>query len=94
MRALLLLLYMCVQWLLLGVFPASGQRSWTVGELVNVGTNGRCWKSSSNGLGDLANRGSDLNSNSTNVNPQNTGYRAEGFPVRCVQAFTKLWQTE
>lgn len=69
-------------------FPASGQRSWTTGELGNVSTNGRCWKSSSNGLGELSNRGSDLNSNASNVNPLNTGYRAEGFPVRCVQELT------
>lgn len=69
-------------------FPALGLRSWTMGVLGNVGANGRCWQSSSSGLGGSVIRGSDLYSYVSSVAPHGTGGRAEGFPVRCVQEFT------
>ena len=69
-------------------FPASGQVNNVTGGLNAVGNNGRCWPSTSYGVG-VTTCGS-LYTNVTNVNPVNNGYRAEGFPVRCVQELKRL----
>lgn len=71
-------------------FPASGFRN-TVngGSLWNVSTNCYQWATSSFGMGSLDWKGAFFNFNSGNVNPLNSGYRADAFSVRCVQAFTK-----
>lgn len=50
----------------------------------NVGSNGNYWSASPNS----ENNGYNLNFNSGNVNPANNNNRANGFSVRCVQAFT------
>lgn len=46
-------------------------------------SNGYYWAATPNG----ATNGRNLNFNSTNVNPQNSNNRGNGFPVRCVQEF-------
>lgn len=66
--------------------PASGYRNRTSGALTNVGTNGYYWSSSPNSSGST--NAGNLNFNATNVNPLNSNNRANGFPVRCVRAFT------
>jgi len=71
------------QWLL---FPAAGYRNAGSGALYNVGGNGNYWSASTyNGYG------FNLNFNSSNVYPANYNNRANGFSVRCVQAFTDLF---
>ncbi|WP_455591675.1 hypothetical protein [Bacteroides sp.] len=62
---------------------ASGLRNNSDGTLNNVGTNGYNWSSSPNATN--ATRGSNLNFNSSSVNPANNNNRANGFPGRCVQ---------
>ena len=48
-----------------------------------IGTEGNYWSSSSYAAGNI--NAGRLNFNSSNVNPLNTGNRANGFSVRCVQ---------
>ncbi|MCM1151804.1 MAG: hypothetical protein NC209_07455 [Alistipes sp.] len=62
---------------------ASGFRTFPTGALTNVGAQGLCWSSSASAAGSTT--ASDLNFNSTNVNPSNGDNRANGFTVRCVQ---------
>ena len=66
--------------------PASGYRNRTSGALSNVGTNGYAWSSSPNASGNV--NAGNLNFNASYVNPLNNANRANGFPVRCVRAFT------
>lgn len=66
--------------------PASGYRNNSDGSMNNVGSNGNYWSASPNS----ANNGYYLNFNSSNVNPSNNNNRANGFSVRCVQAFTHV----
>lgn len=66
------------------LIPASGNRNNSNGGLNNVGSNGYYWSASPNS----ATNGYNLNFNSTNVNPSNNNNRTNGFPVRCVRAFT------
>ena len=68
------------------IFPASGYLNSGSGAFTNVGSNGYYWSCSPNN----ATNGYNLNFNSGNVNPSNNNNRAYGFPVRCVQAFTRL----
>ena len=65
---------------------ASGYRHRASGALTNVGTEGDSWSSSPNASGSV--NAGNLNFNATNVNPLNSNNRANGFPVRCVRAFT------
>jgi len=67
-------------------FAASGYRNRTSGALTNVGSNGYSWSSSPNSAGST--NAGNLNFNASNVNPFNNNNRANGFPVRCVRAFT------
>lgn len=53
------------------------------GPFWGTGTNGVAWAASS--TGSASTMGTRLNFNSTNVNPLNAPYRADGCPVRCVQ---------
>lgn len=55
-----------------------------------VGQNGYSVGSSSFGLGSNAVRGSLLNTNKENVNTMNNPWRADAFPVRCVQEIAGL----
>ena len=65
-------------------FPASGNRNNSNGAMNTVGSNGNYWSSSPNSV----TNGFNLNFNSGSVNPSNNNNRANGFPVRCVRAFT------
>ena len=70
-------------------FPASGYRNRETGGLnSNLGKEGYCWSSSSRSAESV--NGSNLGFNSTVVNPLNNNSRPNGFPVRCVQAFTEI----
>ncbi len=64
-------------------YPASGYRVSSSGGLGSVGTLGSAWSSSPSSASSV--NGSYLNFYSSNVNPENSSYRASGFPVRCVQ---------
>ena len=66
------------------LIPASGNRNNNNGTMNNVGSNGNYWSSTPNS----ATNGYNLNFNSGNVNPSNNNNRTNGFPVRCVGAFT------
>jgi hypothetical protein len=66
--------------------PAAGNRNADNGSLNNVGSNGYYWSATPNGA-----NGYNLNFNSTNVNPSNNNNRANGFSVRCVQAFIRIF---
>ena len=66
--------------------PASGYRNNSDGSMNNVGSNGNYWSASPNS----ESNGYYLNFNSSNVNPSNNNNRANGFSVRCVQAFTHV----
>ena len=83
--------------------PHSFQRLWFAsaagyracqygGGLYNVGTNGNYWSSSPYSATDPW--GGYLNFNSSGVNSQNTGNRANGFSVRCVQHLPELLLTD
>ncbi|RHA81915.1 hypothetical protein DW916_16470 [Segatella copri] len=63
----------------------AGYRNSNDGSMNNVGSNGYSWSSSPYN----DNNGYNLNFNSGNVNPSNNNNRANGFSVRCVQAFTR-----
>ncbi|MDE6507877.1 MAG: fibrobacter succinogenes major paralogous domain-containing protein [Alistipes sp.] len=63
--------------------PAAGYRNRETGALGGIGTEGNVWSSSSYAAGNI--NAGRLNFNSGNVNPLNTGNRANGFSVRCVQ---------
>ena len=63
-------------------FPASGYRLYTDGSLAYTGANGYCWSSSPNN----ASNGYTLYFGSSNVRPSYNGFRAVGYPVRCVRA--------
>lgn len=65
------------------LLPAAGNRN-TNGSMNNVGSNGYYWSSTPNGS-----NGYNLNFNSGNINVNNNNNRNNGFPVRCVQAFTQ-----
>ena len=52
--------------------------------LIGVGSYGNYWSAGPNSN----TNGCNLNFNSSNVNPQNTNYRAYGFSVRPVSALT------
>jgi hypothetical protein len=67
------------QWLL---FPAAGYRNNSSGALNNVGNNGDYWSASPN-----SSYGYNLRFYSSGVNPGNSSDRANGFSVRCVQAW-------
>lgn len=56
----------------------------------NVGTNFYQWATSSYGGGSISYKSTFFNFNSGNVNPLNSGYRADAFTVRCVQELTPL----
>ncbi|WP_455592569.1 hypothetical protein [Bacteroides sp.] len=58
--------------------------------LWNVGTNGYYWAASTYGFGSNVYKGAFLNFNGGNINPFNNGYRADAFPVRCVQELTDV----
>jgi len=64
---------------------AAGYRRSDTGALNVVGANGYAWSSSSYGGSTYAYRAGNLDFNSTNVNPLGYTYRANAFPVRCVQ---------
>lgn len=55
-----------------------------------VGENAYSVGSSSYGLGANVTRGSLLNVNAGNVNTMNNPWRADAFPVRCVQELAGL----
>ena len=63
--------------------PAAGYRRNSTGALTNVGTDGYYWSSSSYAAGYVGAGG--LSFGSGDVNPLSGGYRAYGFPVRCVR---------
>lgn len=63
-------------------YPASGYRSRASGALTNVGSDGYSWSSSPTQGSTYA---GFLNFSASYVSPQNNGYRAYGFPVRCVR---------
>lgn len=71
-------------------FPASGYRLNGSGGFNNVSSAGYSWSSSAYGLGSYSTHAAYLNMNSTWDNPLNNGNRTYGFPVRCVQAYTKI----
>ncbi|MCH5306079.1 MAG: hypothetical protein J1E79_06310 [Rikenella sp.] len=50
--------------------------------MYNVGNNGYSWSSSVSGTNAY-----NLNFNNAGLNPQNSNNRANGFQVRCLQAF-------
>ena len=62
-------------------FPMSGLRDSSSGSLYNVGSYGFVWLSSARSQNDAC----ILYLSSSNVYPQNPGYRADGFSVRPVQ---------
>ncbi len=68
------------------LIPASGNRRSDTGGMNNVSGNGFYWSASLSG----STGGYNLNFNSTGVNPSNGNNRANGFQVRCLQAFTRL----
>jgi hypothetical protein len=61
-------------------FPASGNRSNTVGSLYNVSITGNYWSSSP---ADVLN-GFGFSTNNTAVNPANLSNKTAGLPIRCV----------
>jgi len=65
---------------------AAGHRNNASGALTSVGTRGLYWASSSYAAGNI--NAAFLDFTSGNVNPLNTGNRADAFSVRCVQAST------
>ncbi|MDE7304530.1 MAG: hypothetical protein K2N04_01265, partial [Alistipes sp.] len=65
---------------------AAGRRNNASGALTEVGTRGLYWASSSYAAGNI--NAAFLDFTSGNVNPLNTGNRADAFSVRCVQAST------
>ncbi len=65
-------------------FPASGRRDYATGGMNYVSSVGYDWSASPNSTA----FGCYLYFNSTDVNPSNNFNRANGFPVRCLQAFT------
>ncbi|WP_370689167.1 hypothetical protein, partial [uncultured Alistipes sp.] len=64
-------------------YPATGYRYRETGALNAVGTSGYAWSSSSYAAGNLG--AGYFYFYSGLVGPLNGGYRAFGFPVRCVQ---------
>ena len=71
------------------LIPASGNRNSGSGNFNNIGLNGYNWSSTvvaptSNG------NAYNLNLNATGLNTSNNNNRANGFPVRCLQAFTPV----
>ena len=66
-------------------FPASGLRWRVDAALTNIGTNGYNWTSSSAGASSV--NGTNLDTNSTWINPLNNNNRGNAFPIRCVQEF-------
>jgi hypothetical protein len=62
------------------IFPVGGNRNNSDGSLNNQGSNGNYWSSSVSGT-----NASNLNFNSTAVNPANANNRANGFTVRCLK---------
>ncbi|MBD9165436.1 MAG: hypothetical protein EGQ00_00040 [Parabacteroides johnsonii] len=62
--------------------PAAGNRNRSSGASNNQGSNGNYWSSSPSGA-----NASNVNFNSATLNT-NTNNRANGYSVRCVQAFT------
>ncbi len=71
--------------------PATGYRNETTGALVNVGTNGGYRSSSPTSSTDA--KAGFLEFNSGNVNPVNSGIRAVGRSVRCVQHLQAAFST-
>ena len=71
-----------------GSLFTAGYRDRTgTGALGGVGTSGYAWSSSSYASGNI--NAGNLGFNATVVNPLNNNNRANGFPVRCVQASAK-----
>ena len=68
--------------------PAAGYRLRETGALGGVGSEGNVWSSSSYAAGNI--NAGRLNFNAGNVNPLNTGNRANAFSVRCVQHLQEL----
>ncbi|WP_455590656.1 hypothetical protein [Bacteroides sp.] len=68
-----------------GWFPASGYRHHGTGVLNSVSSGGWLWSSSPDASGST--NGSNLNFNSTTINPRNNNNRAYGFVVRCVSQY-------
>ena len=58
------------------------------GEFWSVGGHGRCWQSSSFGVGSVACKAGYFVGHGGSITLLGNGFRTEGFPVRCVQAFT------
>lgn len=66
---------------------APGYRNYNTGALVNVGNNGPVWASGVSGT-----NARDLWFNATNLNAvSDASNRGNGFPVRCLQAFTPAY---
>lgn len=65
------------------IFPASGYRNNSSGDLNNVGSNGYCWSATPND----GNNGRQFNFNSSSWNLNNNN-RTIGYPVRAVAALT------
>jgi hypothetical protein len=62
------------------VYPASGYRNATFGALAGTDSSGFAWCFALSGA-----NASSLRFISTEVGPSNSGHRAYGFPIRCVQ---------
>jgi uncharacterized protein (TIGR02145 family) len=62
------------------IFPVGGNRNNSDASLNNQGSNGNYWSSSVSGT-----NASNLNFNSTAVNPANANNRANGLTVRCLK---------
>ncbi|MBR0480673.1 hypothetical protein IJJ46_02520 [Candidatus Saccharibacteria bacterium] len=60
--------------------PFSGNYRHYAGDVVNVGSEGDFWSSTSNSSRNAYN----LNFNSNNLNPQNNNSKGNGLTVRCV----------
>jgi uncharacterized protein (TIGR02145 family) len=65
--------------------PAAGNRNNSTGASNNQGANGNYWSSS---VPAASTNASNVNFNSAGKLNTNTNNRANGFSVRCVQAFT------
>ena len=60
----------------------AGFRAGDSGGLYHMGTIGYAWRSAPSSASSVY--GSNLVFNSSGVDPENSNYRAYGFPVRCV----------
>ena len=66
--------------LLVLLSPRSGNYNYANGGINNQRSNGNFWEGQANSTTNARN----LNFNSTNLNPQNTNNKGNGFSVRCL----------